>query len=301
MNVKTAVIAETRVATGRGHTADYFELTKPRVTAMVLAATTAGYYLGARSSVEFVTALNLMIGTGLAAGGSLALNQYIERETDAVMNRTRNRPLPEARLTPSEALWFGVISTGLGLAYLAVTVNWLCTAVIAATAITYLFAYTPLKRISWWCTPVGAVPGALPPVAGWAAARGSLEAGAFVLFAIMFLWQLPHALSIAKLYRDDYVRVRLWLLPLDRDDGYPENMVILGGSIMLIAAGALPTLVGLAGIAYLVVAVALGCVMFGCALVLVRGPDTAARARRVVFASLIYLPVVLLAMALDKI
>ncbi len=171
----------------------------------------------------------------------------------------------------------------------------------AAITIIYLFAYTPLKRVSWSCNIVGAIPGALPPVAGWAAARGSLSLEPWILFGIMFLWQLPHSLSIAKMYRDDYRRARLWLIPLDREGNrHPENPVIVASSVMLVLVGAMPTLMGFAGIdvpgdrrrargrdARRGVA-------------LVRGPETAAAARRVMFASLLYLPVVLLAMVLDR-
>ncbi len=177
----------------------------------------------------------------MASGGTLALNQYIERDTDAIMNRTRHRPIPDKRIGAIEAFWFGTIATLAGLGYLMLTVNWLSAAVTAAIAITYLFAYTPLKRVSWSCNIVGAIPGALPPVAGWAAARGSLGLEPWLMFAIMFLWQLPHSLSIAKIYRADYKRAKLWLIPLDRDNSYPENPVIVVSSIILLIVGTLPT------------------------------------------------------------
>lgn len=233
--------------------------------------------------------------------GTLALNQYLERDTDAVMKRTRERPIPDKRLRPAEALWFGMIATISGLAYLFLTVPAMAAAVTTAIAVTYLFAYTPLKRVSWSCNLVGAVPGALPPVAGWAAARGTIGGEPWVLFAIMFLWQLPHSLSIAKLYRDDYQRARLWLIPLDRPGAYPENPVIIAASLALLLVGALPTVEGFAGLAYLAISTALGLAMLACAVVLVRGPESAAAARRVMLASLVYLPVVLLAMVLDKV
>ena len=172
MNARPAII-ETRLDAARTRAAEYLELTKPRVTAMVLITTLAGYYLGAASAFESIVALNLLIGTALASGGTLALNQYIERDTDAMMDRTRHRPIPERRIVASDAFWFGTIATVAGLGYLLVTVNWLSAAMTAAIAITYLLAYTPLKRVSWSCNIVGAIPGALPPVAGWAAARGT--------------------------------------------------------------------------------------------------------------------------------
>ena len=301
MNARPAII-ETRLEAARGRAADYFELTKPRVTAMVLVTTLAGYYLGAAGAFEVAIALNLLAGTALASGGTLALNQYMERDADAVMKRTRYRPIPDKRIHPAEALCFGVIATIGGLAYLGLTVNWTAAAVTAAISVSYLFAYTPLKRVSWGCNLVGAIPGALPPVAGWAAVRGSIASvEPWVLFGMMFLWQLPHSLSIAKLYRDDYKRARLWLIPLDRDDHHPENPVIVSASIMLLVMGAMPTLMGFAGTTYFVIAAALGIAMLAAAIALVRGPETAQAARRVMLASLVYLPIALLAMVLDRV
>jgi protoheme IX farnesyltransferase len=300
MNARSALI-ETRLDAARTRVGEYLELTKPRVTAMVLVTTLAGYYLGAAGAFESVVALNLLIGTALASAGTLALNQYIERDTDAMMDRTRHRPIPDKRIEPVDALWFAVLATIGGLAYLLFAVNWLSAAVTTTIAISYLFAYTPLKRVSWSCNIVGAIPGALPPVAGWAAARGSLSLEPWLLFGIMFLWQLPHSLAIAKIYRADYKRARLWLIPLDRDNSYPENPVIVVACIILLIVGVLPTLMGYAGVVYLVTSIALGCAMLWPAVRLVRGPETAAAARRVMFASLFYLPVVLLVMVLDKV
>jgi protoheme IX farnesyltransferase len=300
MNARPAMV-ETRIDAARMRIGEYLELTKPRVTAMVLVTTLAGYYLGAAGAFEGIVALNLLIGTALASGGTLALNQWMERDTDAMMDRTRRRPIPDQRIQPNDALWFGVLATVAGLGYLLLTVNWLSAAVTTAIAISYLLAYTPLKRVSWSCNIVGAIPGALPPVAGWAAARGSLSLEPWLMFAIMFLWQLPHSLSIAKIYRADYKRAKLWLIPLDRDNSYPENPVIVVSSIILMVVGALPTLMGYAGIVYLVTSLALGFAMLVSALILVRGPETAGAARRVLFASLFYLPIVLLVMVLDKV
>ena len=300
MSARPAII-EHRLDAARSRAAEYLELTKPRVTAMVLVTTLAGYYLGAAGSFEPIVALNLLIGTALASGGTLALNQYIERATDAMMDRTRYRPIPDRRIGATDAMWFGVLATAAGLAYLLLTVHWLSAVVTAAIAASYLFAYTPLKRMSWSCNIVGAIPGALPPVAGWAAAKGSLGLEPWLLFGIMFLWQLPHSLSIAKIYRADYRRARLWLIPLDRDDSHPENPVIVVSSVVLLVVGALPTIFGFAGVVYLITSVALGCAMLTAAVRLVRGPETAAAARRVMFTSLFYLPLVLLVMVLDRI
>ena len=193
MSAKIA-IAESALTLPRGRVSDYFELTKPRVVLMVLVTTLAGFYLGGRSGFDITLALNLLAGTALAAGGTLALNEYVERDTDAMMDRTRNRPLPDMRMRPVEALVFGVIATVAGFVYLTLATNLLCAAVTGVITIVYLGVYTPLKRYTWMCNIVGAIPGALPPVAGWAAARGGLSWEPMILFAIMFLWQLPHTI-----------------------------------------------------------------------------------------------------------
>jgi heme o synthase len=281
--------------------ADFLALTKPRVVAMVLLTTLAGFYLGSESSFDFARGLTLILGTALAAGGTLALNQYIERDLDALMDRTRMRPLPGGRLAPREALAFGVAATVSGVAILSAGVNLLSAALVLAIAIIYLFAYTPLKRVSWICNLVGAVPGALPPVAGWAAARGTIRAEAIVLFAIMFLWQMPHSLAIARLYHSDYARAGMRLLPLDGRGRNPTASLIVGACAALILAGALPTLMGFAGLAYLVVAATLGFGFLFFAIRLKSAPMMAAAARNVVLASIVYLPVVLLVLALDRV
>lgn len=281
--------------------ADYLALTKPRVVAMVLLTTLAGFYLGSGADFDCMLALKLLLGTALAAGGTLALNQYIERDLDALMHRTRMRPLPGGRLAPVEALAFGVASTGGGLGILWTGVHWLSAAVVMATALVYLLVYTPLKRVSWVCNLVGAIPGALPPVAGWAAARGTVGAEAMVLFAIMYLWQLPHSLAIARLYHSDYARAGIRLLPPEGPRGNPGGALIVGNCIALVVAGALPTLMGFAGFAYLIVAAALGLGFLFFALRLKSAPTMAAAARQVVLASIIYLPAVLLMLALDRI
>lgn len=193
MNSEAATI-ESAFGAARERMTGYYELTKPRVLLMVLITALAGFYMGSGAEFEFALALKVMAGVALAAGGTLALNQYIERDTDAMMERTRNRPLPAGRLRPLEALVFGLITTAAGIAYLWDAVNPLAAAVTGAITVLYLAAYTPMKRYSWMCHVVGAVPGALPPVIGWAAARGSLAAEPMVLFGIMFLWQLPHSL-----------------------------------------------------------------------------------------------------------
>ena len=300
MSERVETLALGNLARTRTRAADYLELTKPRVVAMVLVATAAGFYLGETRAFDYLIALNLMIGTAAAAGGTLALNQFIERDLDAKMERTRMRPLPDGRLRPVEALVFGTIATVAGCAYLWMAVNPLSSIVTIAIAVLYLFAYTPLKRISAICSVVGAIPGALPPVAGWAAARGSLGVEPMVLFAIMFLWQLPHSLAIAQLYRNDYACAGIRLLPLDDPNGKATGRQIVSNCLALVAVGMLPTILGFAGIIYCVVATAAATIMLVYGIKLAAAPATVA-ARRVMVASLIYLPVVLLMMVLDKV
>jgi len=279
--------------------ADLVSLTKPRVVVMVLVTTVVGYYVGLAGTPDYGRLVALVIGTLLAAGGTLALNQYWERDVDALMERTRTRPLPEGRLAPLEALLFGAGLTAAGLAVLALGVGWLATLVTAATFVLYLFAYTPLKLRTALCTIVGAVPGALPPVTGWAAARDDLALGAWVLFGILFLWQLPHTLAIGRLYQADYARAGVRLLPVIDAEGRATERQILSGCVALLVVSLLPTLIGLAGGVYFAGALLLGgsFVAFGAQQALTPSP---LRARRVLLASLLYLPALLALLAFDK-
>jgi protoheme IX farnesyltransferase len=288
------------LAGARRRVADFVTLAKPRVVLMVAFTTFVGYYLGASADLDYLRLVHVLIGTALAAGGTLALNQFLERDVDARMLRTRARPLPDGRLQPVEAATFGGLVTVGGLAYLLVTAGPAAAAITAATSTLYLGVYTPLKRVSPLCTVLGAIPGALPPVAGWVAARGELGVGAGVLFAILFLWQLPHTLAIARLYREDYARAGIRVLPVVDPDGGSTERQIVTGCLALHAAGLLPTLVGLTGGVYFFGALLLG------ALFLVVGTAQALRpsapaARRVVIASIVYLPILLALMALDKV
>lgn len=285
--------------TGR-RLAAYFELTKPRVVAMVLLTTLVGFYLGSAGRFDLWLALSTLGGTALAAGGTLALNQYFERYIDALMERTQHRPLPEGRLSPGEALVFGAAATLAGCAWLWAGTNLLAASVTALIAVLYLFAYTPLKRVSWICHVVGAIPGALPPVAGWAAAQGTLGVEPLLLFVIMFLWQSPHSLSIARLYQRDYARAGISMLPLEQGRGNPVDTLILLDCAALIGAGALPAFMGFAGWISLAVAGALGLMMLAYALRLAHAPHACEAARRVMFASLVYLPIVFLVLVLDR-
>ncbi len=278
---------------------DFVELGKPRVVLMVLITTWVGFYLGSSGPQDFLLLFPTLIGTGLAAAGTLALNEYIERDIDALMHRTRSRPLPDGRVLPAEALWFGVVTTLTGLAYLALAVNWLSCAVTASITVTYLFLYTPMKRTSPFCTLVGSVPGALPPVTGWAAARGDLSVEPWVLFAIMFLWQLPHSLAIARLYRDDYARGGILLLPVVEPDSHTTALQVVINTFALLVVAMLPTLIGMAGRIYFVTAFLFGLLFLYYAVLFARH-RTAPAARRLLFASLIYLPALFVVLALDK-
>ncbi|HEY7168514.1 MAG TPA: heme o synthase [Candidatus Binatia bacterium] len=279
--------------------ADFWELAKPRVVLMVLVTAFVGFYVASDGVPNYLTLLQMLFGTGLAAGGTLALNQFLERETDAMMQRTRHRPLPDGRVQPAEAFWFGVVVTVSGLSYLALSVNWMSAWVTALITVTYLLVYTPLKRRSSLCMVVGAIPGALPPVIGWVAARESVDPGACVLFAIMFLWQVPHTLAIARLYRDDYAKAGIQFLPVIDPEGGSANRQIISHCLALLAVSLLPTLLGISGPVYFAAAFALGIGLLASGLRLAMNP-TSSQARQLLFASLIYLPVLLLLMALDR-
>lgn len=279
---------------------DYLALGKPRVVVMVLAVTIAGFYMGANQTTDWLRLLHMLIGVAMSAGGTLALNQYMERHEDALMKRTQARPLPEGRMPPASALTAGFISVVVGLCYLMLTVNFLTAAVTAATTISYLCWYTPLKRKSTFCSIVGAIPGALPPVTGWVAARGTLDQEACILFAMMFLWQLPHALAIAMLYSEDYARAGFQLLPVLHPDGYSTGRQIVTNCLALLGVALLPTLIGMAGPIYFIAmcVMGLGYLAFGLETALTRTKESA---RRLVFASLVYLPLMFIVMAFDKV
>ena len=280
--------------------ADFIALTKPRVVTMVMLTTLLGYYLGAtEGSFDWLRVAITLLGTSLAASGTMALNQYLERDLDARMLRTRQRPLPDGRLAPWDALVFGSALTVVGVLVLLLAINSLSAVVTAVTSVSYLFAYTPLKPRTSLCTLVGAVPGALPPLTGWAAASGDLSPAAWAIFAIMFIWQIPHALAIAQMYRDDYARAGFRLLPVVDPDGSSTTRQILTYSLALLSVGMLPTLLGLAGPVYFVASIILGLGLLAASLRLARSSKTA-DARRLMLASLLYLPCLLAIMAADK-
>ena len=279
--------------------ADYWTLTKPEVNFLVLVSTLVGFYLASRGGLDFSRLFHTLMGTLLVASGTGTLNQYIERQSDKQMRRTANRPLPAGRLGSAEALWFGIVLAGLGGWELWVFANPLASSLALLTLGTYLLAYTPLKKRTPLCTLVGAFPGAMPPLIGWAAVRNSLGLEAWALYAILFLWQFPHLLAIAWMYREDYARASLQLLPRNDREGRTTAWQILGYSLALIPASLMPVFLGQAGKVYLVGALVLGLGFFhfGMRLALQRSNSLA---RRLVLASIVYLPLVFGLLMVDK-
>jgi heme o synthase len=281
--------------------ADYLQLTRPRLSAMALLTVAAGAILASAGAPDWGTVARVMLGAALVAAGASALNQWRERETDARMQRTQDRPLPAGRLQPSEVLVFGFASALGGVAYLALTLAHPLAAVVAAlTLLIYVFIYTPLKRRATLNTLIGAIPGALPPVIGWTAVRGSLNAEIVALFVILFLWQVPHFLAIAWIYRADYRRAGLSMLPSVDPTGSITGRQMIGYCLALFAASLTPLVVGGAGWVYLAGALFLGIGFLACAVGFARRRSLTA-ARTVLRASLVYLPALLTLLLLDGI
>jgi protoheme IX farnesyltransferase len=279
--------------------ADYLELTKPRIAVMVLVTVATGFLLGTTGPVEWGLLCHTLLGTALVAAGASALNQLLERDSDALMRRTENRPLPAGRLQPLEVLIYGTALGIVGVLYLALALPNVIAALIAAfTFISYVFVYTPLKRKTSLNTLVGAVPGALPPVIGWAAARGSLNPEIATLFLILFFWQVPHFLAIAWIYREDYSRAGLCMLPVVDPDGGMSGRQMVSYCLALLTASVAPLALGRAGPLYMAGAVLLGAGFLSFALAFLR-QRSLQRARGVLRASLIYLPVLLALLLLD--
>ena len=299
MSVRVGSIASAEPLVRR-RAADFLMLTKPRLVTLVLVTTLVGFVVGSPGRVDGLLLLHTIVGTALAAAGALALNQYLERDLDGRMARTRMRPLPDGRMQSIEALAFGVLTSSAGLVYLTLVVSPLTAAVTAVTVGTYLFVYTPLKTRTSFATIAGAIPGALPPVAGWVAARGALGPGAAALFAILFLWQLPHFLALAWMYRDEYAEAGIVVLPSSDPDGSMTGRQMVANLLALMPAALLPNLVGMAGPVYFVGALILGSIFLatGVALAISR---SRAGARRVFLASILYLPALLALLAFDRI
>jgi len=279
---------------------DYLELTKPRVTLMVVITTAIGFYLGSGPALDFMLLCNTLIGTALVAAGTSALNQYVERREDGLMLRTRRRPLPAGRLEPRNALRFAVGLSVIGILQLLLTVNLVTTVLAALTLLSYVFVYTPLKKVTTLSTLFGAIPGALPPLGGWTAAAGVITPGGLILFAILFFWQLPHSLAIATMYRDDYARGGFLLLPVVDPHGSSTRRQIVLQSLILLPLTLVPTALGVSGTIYFFGALLLSLALLGVALHAALR-DTVRAARRLLLASVIYLPLLLGLMALDRI
>jgi protoheme IX farnesyltransferase len=279
---------------------DLVELTKPRITAMVVLTTGIGALLGDPFGPPLLLVLHALLGTALVSGGASALNQVLERDSDARMRRTAGRPIPAGRLGLESAWAFSLVLSLAGLIYLGLAVNWLCAALGLAALASYVLLYTPLKRLSSLSTLVGAVPGAIPPMMGWVAVAGDLAPGAWALFGILFLWQLPHFLAIAWLLREEYGAAGFPMLPVRDADGSRTGRQMVLYSLALLPVSLLPSSLGLTGGTYLVGAAALGAGLIALSLGFARHPTSRA-ARRVMRYSLVYLPAVLAAMALDRV
>ena len=282
-----------------GKLADYWVLTKPEVNFLVVISALVGFYLGTRGPLDLMLLVHTMLGTLLVASGTATLNQYMERDDDAHMRRTSKRPLPAGRMAPWEALAFGLLLSVGGGAYLWLAVNPLSSFLALFTLATYLLVYTPLKKKTPWCTFLGAFPGAMPPLIGWAAVRGSLSFEAAILYAILFLWQFPHFLAIAWMYREDYARAGLKMLPENDADGRAAGRLILGYSLALVPVSLLPALMGQVGFTYLFGALVMGLVFAhaGARMAAVRSNVLA---KRLLLASIVYLPLVFALMMFDK-
>lgn len=286
------------IAAAHGRSADFLALAKPRLNFLVVASALAGYAMAGGDS-QVLQLLGTVVGTGLVAGGAAAFNQLFERGTDSLMRRTRLRPLPDGRLSIREAGTFAAGSSILGLAILAAVVNVLSAVVALATITSYVVLYTPLKRHTSFATVIGAIPGALPPVIGWAAARNELSQGAWVLFGIVFLWQLPHFLAIAWIFRDDYARAGFPMLPVLEPDGRSTARQAVVYSAALLPLSLAPTLVGLAGPIYFTGALVLSSIFVVLALRF-GATRSILDAKRLFFGSILYLPMLWILMIADR-
>ncbi len=295
----TATTGAVARLSARSRVAAYVELTKPRITSLIVLTSAAGFCLGSPGQLNYLLLAHAMIGIALLSSGIGTLNQFIERDLDGLMRRTVERPLPSKRLLPAEALWFGVLLTAGGEVYLMAFVNTL-SAVLGLTVIAgYLFLYTPLKTRTSLSTAIGAFPGAMPPFIGWVAARGQVDVGAWVLFAILFLWQFPHFLAIAWMYREDYGRAGIIMLPVVEPDGRVTGQQIIAYTLMLLPISLLPTVLGISGRIYFVAALVLG-LLFLLSAVRAALSKSNQHARQLLLASVLYLPLLFGVMVLNR-
>jgi protoheme IX farnesyltransferase len=288
------------VVSDRGWIATYADLFKARLTFLVLLTTLVGFYIGFRGPVNYLLMLHTVLGTALLAAGASALNQLLEREYDAKMRRTQSRPLPAGKMQPNTVFWIGLITSLTGLIYLGLAVNPLTSLVGAASLVSYVFIYTPLKRITWLNTAIGAIPGALPPLMGWTAARNDLSREGWALFAILAFWQIPHFFAIAWIYREEYDRAGFKMLPSVDPDGHRTGRQAVSHTLGLLAISLAPFVFHLTGPLYLAGALVLGLAFFWFAIQFARHL-TIPRARQLFYISILYLPLLLTVMVLDKI
>ena len=282
---------------------DFWDLTKPRMNVVVLLTTVAGYYLAAgRNSVEWTRIIPTLLGTGLAAAGASVLNQLMERHFDALMPRTADRPLPAGRIRPFDALFFGLLLAAAGVAVLAIDVNILTASLAALTLVTYLLIYTPAKRYTTLCTLFGAIPGAIPVMMGCTAATGRVDATGLALFLILFVWQIPHFLAIAILYRDDYAKGGFQILPVAHESFDVTARQIIVYCLALSCVTLFPVVLGTAGWRYFIAAIVLNALLMRCALELTRSraPSRRRHARRLFLASLAYILCLLPMLVMDR-
>lgn len=279
--------------------AAYIELTKPRILQLVLITTALGFFLGGRGITSYARLFFLLVGAGAVCAGAAVLNHYLERDADAKMLRTQNRPLPAGVISPANALSFGISLILLGVFLLWWKTNLLTSFLSLLTAFLYVLVYTPLKRMSWLNTTIGAIPGALPPVGGWTAATNDISGGAWILFLIMFAWQHPHFYSIAWMFREDYARGGFKILPAIHPDGKSTFQQILIFSLLLIPVSFLPTYYGLTGYWYVGGAFLLGLMLLKDSLLLAKNKNFAS-AKNLLKASIIYLPALLVLIIADK-
>jgi len=278
---------------------DFAELVKARLTLLVLLTTAVGFYLGAEPPVDYIALFHVVLGTAAAAAGAAALNQWWERRLDALMHRTRTRPIPAGRMRPLEAFALGVVLSIFGIGYLAIACNVLSAVLAAITITIYIFAYTPLKRMSTANTAVGAIPGAIPPMVGWAAARGTIDPGAWSLFAILFFWQLPHFFSVSWMYRDDYVRAGFQMISSGDETGTRSASQSVFFCMLLLLVSGIPAFIGIVSFTYLAVELILNGLFIFTAMRFLR-TQTRTDARRLFLASIIFLPLLLITLVVTK-
>jgi protoheme IX farnesyltransferase len=298
METAAVDLQEAKALSVRERISAYVELTKPRIAFMLVLTSAAGFYLGNIGVFNWILFANAMIGIALLAFGVATLNQWIERRTDALMDRTAKRPLPSAKLTPNEALIFGVLQTLVAEVYLFFLVNPLTAALGLVVIIGYVFLYTPLKTKTSVSTAIGAIPGAMPPLMGWTSSANEITLGAWALFAVLFLWQFPHFLAIAVMYRDQYAKAGILMLPVVEPSGRMTARQIVLFTIMLVPVSLAPFFIGFAGVIFLAGATLLG-IWFLVESVGAARAKTVERNRRLLLVSVIYLPLYFILLSLD--